>query len=144
MNFELTKSIAKHLTFFKRIPILPILIDEQIKFATLFIKPKVFSIMIDFVKEVKTLSNVKSKYHKYGGVEFRVNNKEFCHMHGDGLIDIILNKIKADEFIKTEFAVTHHVIENSGWVSIQINNNTNLDDLMIVVQEAYNQRINLF
>ena len=140
MNFELTKSIAKHFSFFKQIPLLPILIDEQIKLVTLFTKPKVFSIMIDFVKEMKALEHVESKYHKYGGLEFRVNNKEFCHIHGDGLIDIILTKQKANEFIVTEFAVAHHVIKDSGWVSVQITNETKLEKLLIVVQQAYNLR----
>ena len=143
MNFEPTKSIARTFSFFKRIPYLPILIDEQIKIFTLFFKPKVFQQMIEVVKWVKKLPNIKSKYHKYGGLEFQINGKEICHIHGDGLTDVLLNRECAEKLILNTEAEEHHVIKNSGWISYQINNNTITSELTQIIQRAYDLKKSL-
>ena len=87
-----SKLIAKLFKHFKKIPLLPNLFDEQLKVITLFFNPKVFANMIELNSWIKSLKNVKTKYHKLGGLEFIVNDKEICHIHGDGLVDVKLNK----------------------------------------------------
>ena len=137
MNFEPTKFIAKTFSPFKRIPFLPILIDEQLKIFTLFFRPKVFQQMIEVVKWMKELPDIKSKYHKYGGLEFQINGKEVCHIHGDGLTDVSLNKEYAEKLIRTTRAEEHHVIKNSGWISYQITSKTITSELIQIIQQAY-------
>tara|TARA_B100000674_G_C37833046_1_gene911502 strand:+ start:750 stop:1175 length:426 start_codon:yes stop_codon:yes gene_type:complete len=141
MEFEPTKLIAKKFSRFKKIPYLPILIDEQLKIFTLFFRPKVFQRMIHIVHWIKELPSVQSKYHKYGGLEFQVNGKEICHIHGDGLADILLNKNLAQEIIKTTHAEEHHVITDSGWISYQIKGDTITDELETIIKQAYNLKI---
>ena len=138
MEFEPTKLIAKTFSPFKRIPYLPILIDEQLKIFTLFFRPNVFQRMIHIVNWIKKLPNIQSKYHKYGGLEFQVNGKEICHIHGDGLTDILLNKDLAEEIINTTCAEEHHVITGSGWISYQIKNDTITNELETIIKQAYN------
>ena len=137
MNFEPTKSIAKIFSPFKRIPFLPILIDEQLKIFTLFFRPKVFQQMIEVVKWMKELPDIKSKYHKYGGLEFQINGREVCHIHGDGLTDILLNKECAKKLIRTTKAEEHHVIKKGGWISYQITSSTISSELIQIIQQAY-------
>jgi len=142
MDFELTKSIAKKLSFFKNIPLLPILIDEQIKIFTLFFRPVIFSKMIDFVKSIKNFVNIESKYHRYGGLEFRINNKEFCHIHGDGLIDILLDRKTAQTLIENKICSEHHINGGTGWISYQIRNETIVGQVVQIAKCAYKLRKN--
>ena len=140
MSLNLTKQIAKIFYRFKSIPYVPILIDEQIKVFTMFFNPDVFMKMMEFVQTIKRFDNVASSYHKYGGVEFRVNNKEFCHIHGDGLVDILLNKSMATDLINNNEVEDHHVIKGTGWVSFPITKDDDITSLIDVVKKAYNLR----
>lgn len=141
MSFSPTKSIAKVFRPFKKIPYLPILIDSQIKVYTLFFKPQVFKKMIEINEQIKCLPKVKSKHHKYGGLEYQVNNKEFCHIHSDGLIDVILNRKIANDFIEKDYCEEHHVMPDTGWVSHQINKKTDLTKILEVIYKAYDLRV---
>lgn len=142
MDFEPTKLIAKTFSAFKRIPYLPILIDEQLKIFTLFFRPRVFQYMIEIVQWIKNLPNIETKYHKYGGLEFKINDKEICHIHGDGLVDIILTKKTAAEIILTTKAEEHHVIINTGWISYQIKSETDILELKGIIQQSYLEKTN--
>lgn len=139
-GFEVTKTLAKVFSPLKRIPYLPIVIDEQLKVITLFFRPQVFKVMIVLVQYLKSLPEVKSKYHKYGGLEFLITEKEFCHIHGDGLIDILLTRKVAERAIHRSRATQHHVIKNSGWVSYQLKGKDDIEEVKLVVLEAMKLR----
>lgn len=134
--FEPTKLIAKTFGGLKHIPFLPILIDEQLKLFTLFFRPQIFSKMVDLTKELRNIEGVTTKYHKYGGIEFLLNNKEICHMHGDGLIDIRLSKKWRDHYVKQNLVEKHHILEESGWVSYQIKKSDTIDVILDVIKKA--------
>jgi len=140
MNFELTKSIARHFYFLKKIPVLPIIIDEQIKVYTLFFRPAVFSKMTEITAAIKQFEDVESKYHRYGGLEFRIGQKEFCHIHGDGLLDVILNKDIARQLVNDGVCEGHHVHPDTGWVSYPIKIETDVDKVVTIVRMAYDLR----
>ncbi len=42
-------------------------------------------------------------------------------MHGDHLVDIPFPKIVRDELVACGRAVPHHILPQSGWVSIHLN-----------------------
>ena len=83
------------------------------------------------------LPDIKSKYHKYGGLEFQINGREVCHIHGDGLTDVLLNKECAKKLIRTTKAEEHHVIKKGGWISYQITSSTISSELIQIIQQAY-------
>jgi luciferase-like monooxygenase len=56
--------------------------------------------------------------HRFGGVEFRLGRRELGHIHGDWLVDIPFPKQVRDEVISTGEAEPHHILPESGWVSI--------------------------
>jgi len=140
MKFNAIKIIAKYFGSLKKFTILTQLIDVQLKVFTLFFKPKVFNNMIKLTEQVKKLKDVKTINHRYGGIEFKVNGKEFGHMHGNGLVDILLNKKLAVEFCEKGICETHHVIKHTGWVSLQIDANENWRDAVVLMKKAYNLR----
>lgn len=141
MKIEFTKSLVRYFSVFKNIPIIPVIIDEQIKVFTLFFRPIIFSKMTDFVKEVKTFENVQAKYHRYGGLEFQVNHKEFCHMHGDGLVDILLTRKIAQELVIHQICEEHHVHPETGWISYPITNETKENQLLLLAKCALELRL---
>lgn len=140
-NFEITKKIEKSFGFLKRIPLLPILIDEQVKVFTLFFRPTVFSKMMSFTSSMKQLRNVRASYHRYGGLEFSVSGFEFGHMHGDGLIDLRFNKRLKNEIIACGLAEPHHVMTHSGWVSCSIVTDQSIEVITQLSILAYQWRI---
>jgi hypothetical protein len=62
--------------------------------------------------------DVEAKPHRFGGVEFRLGRRELGHVHGDWLLDIPFPKSVRDEIVAAGDAEPHHVLPNSGWVSV--------------------------
>ncbi len=136
MTIEPTRIVARYFSVFKRVPFLPWLIDEQLKVYTLFVRPAVFSKMTDAVKAIKRFDGVETRYHKYGGLEFRTLHKEFCHLHGDGLLDVLLTRALAEHFIREGICTEHHVNVGTGWISLQIVPRTNVNQVVAVAKCA--------
>lgn len=129
--------IESRFRFFKHIPLLPHIIDEQLKLYTLFFKPKVFRQMMDYVNTVKKWDQVTVKYHRYGGLEFQVNGIEIGHIHGNGLIDLHFNKAISATIIQKQLAEPHHVLKETGWISFYLANNTQLPTIIQLTQLSY-------
>ena len=66
------------------------------------------------------LPEVKILPHRYGGIEFRLGRRELGHMHGDRLVDIPFPKRIRDEVVAAREAEPHHILPNSGWVSLHL------------------------
>jgi len=137
---DITKTISKNFGFFKNIPFLPIILDEQMKIYTLFFRPQVFSKMIDLTKWIKEHEGVSTKYHKYGGIEFVVNQKEICHIHGDGLVDVILDKKIKEQFIGQNAIEEHHVISGGNMISYQLTKNEDLNLIKKIIKLSYEKK----
>src|SRR5579864_5702480 len=56
--------------------------------------------------------------HRYGGLEFRLGNRELGHIHGDALVDIPFPKSVRNEIVAAGEAEPHHILPNSGWISL--------------------------
>jgi hypothetical protein len=56
--------------------------------------------------------------HRFGGFEYRLGRREIGHIHGDHLVDIPLPTRVRDEVVAAGRAVPHHVLPDSGWVSL--------------------------
>jgi Luciferase len=53
-----------------------------------------------------------------GGMEYRVGRREIGHVHGDALVDIPFTKKVREELVAAGKAERHHVLPESGWVSV--------------------------
>ena len=56
--------------------------------------------------------------HRFGGTEYRFGKKEMGHVHGDRLADLPLPRRVHDEVIASGRAQPHHVLPQTGWVSV--------------------------
>ena|SRR5271167_2421175 len=56
--------------------------------------------------------------HRFGGLEFRLGKRELGHVHGDWLVDIPFPKHVRDEIIAAGDAEPHHILPDTGWVSV--------------------------
>lgn len=56
--------------------------------------------------------------HRFGGVEFPLARRELGHIHADFLVDIPFPKEIRDELVRAGQAEPHHILPNSGWVSV--------------------------
>jgi len=58
--------------------------------------------------------------HRFGGTEYRLGKREMGHVHGDRLADLPVPRRLHDELIKAGRAEPHHVLPETGWVSVWI------------------------
>ncbi len=84
--------------------------------------------------------------HRFGGTEYRLGKREIGHIHGDRLVDIPFTKKARDRAIQEGKAEAHHILPDSGWVSIWLREAKNLDDALELLgrslQLALEQRAN--
>lgn len=58
--------------------------------------------------------------HRFGGTEYKYGKKEMGHVHGDRLADLPLPRRLRDELIEAGRAQPHHILPETGWVSVWI------------------------
>lgn len=73
-------------------------------------------------RELLSWEGVESRPHRFGGREYRLGRREIGHVHGDELIDIPLPRRVRDEVLAAGRAEPHHVLPESGWISIRLRN----------------------
>jgi hypothetical protein len=71
-------------------------------------------------RELLTWEGVEGRSHRFGGREYRLGRREIGHVHGDELIDIPLPRRMRDEVVAAGRADPHHVLPNSGWISVRL------------------------
>jgi hypothetical protein len=68
--------------------------------------------------EVLSWDGVTSASHRFGGIEFLLGKRELGHLHGDRLADLPFPSRVRDELVEAGGAKPHHVLPESGWVSL--------------------------
>src|SRR5437764_4334502 len=58
--------------------------------------------------------------HRFGGVEFRLGRRELGHLHGDRIADLPFPRRVRDELVAEGRARPHHVLPESGWITVSI------------------------
>jgi len=76
--------------------------------------------------------NVTTERHKFGSIEFRLNNKETGHTNGDHLADFPLSTKTINELVNSGRESPHCVMPQSGWVSYWIEKGE--EDLAAIVE----------
>lgn len=80
---------------------------------------------------------VSSHPHRFGGVEYRLGRRELGHIHGDALVDIPFPRRVRDEVVAAGFARAHHILPDSGWVSLPIQNQADVSTAIKLLQRSY-------
>lgn len=137
-QFDVLSDIAKHFALLKKIPFLPILVDEQIKVITFLFRPSVMYRMSALSKTIKSWQGVNCHYHKFGGLQFDYKGREIGHLHGNGLLDLKLSK-NLNQLRLNPLIEPHHFLGDSNWVSIKIRSNSPLEEIIAIVEKLYNE-----
>lgn len=89
------------------------------------------------VSAVTSWEGVESGPHRYGGLEFRLGNRELGHIHGDALVDIPFPRAVRDELVEARQAEPHHIIPDSGWVSVFLRTNEDVDRVIQLLERSF-------
>lgn len=80
---------------------------------------------------------VKHAPHRFGGTEFRLGHREVGHVHGDSLVDIPFPLHVREELVKSGQAEPHHILPESGWVSVFLRNPDDVDRAIRLLRNSY-------
>lgn len=87
------------------------------------------------VNEVGSWEGVSVAEHRFGGVEFVVGRREIGHVHpvsrGRSFADLPFTRKVRDELVAAGLARPHHVLPDSGWVTVPIRTE---DELRLAVK----------
>jgi hypothetical protein len=83
---------------------------------------------------------VESGPHRFGGIEFRLGRRELGHLHGDWIADLPFPWRIRDELIAAERARPHHVLPDTGWVTVPIHRD-DVDGVIELFRLSYGRAI---
>ncbi len=75
--------------------------------------------------------------HRFGGTEFRVARREVGHVHGDSLVDIPFPKVIRNQLVAMGDAEPHHILPESGWVSVYLRGPEDVDRAVRLLRRSY-------
>jgi len=91
--------------------------------------------------EVLTWPEVAQQPHRFGGIQFNCRGRELGHLHGDELCDIPLSKALRDEYIASGLAKPHHIFPESGWVTIYLRSDQDVEHALEILRRKYRDTI---
>lgn len=80
--------------------------------------------------------------HRFGGVEYLLGKREIGHIHGDHLVDIPFPIRVRDEVVATGQAEPHHLLVDSGWVSLYIRETVDVARVITLLRRSYDLAAN--
>jgi hypothetical protein len=80
---------------------------------------------------------VEIRPHRYGGLEFRLGKRELGHIHGNALVDIPFPKAVRNEIVAAGDAEPHHILPNSGWVSVFLEENEDVERAIELLERSF-------
>ena len=80
---------------------------------------------------------VEGHPHRFGGTEYRLGRREIGHVHGQSLVDVPLPRRLRDELIAGGRARPHHVLPESGWVSVPVRSMEEADAAIGILRISY-------
>lgn len=89
------------------------------------------------VNAVQGWKDVEIQPHRYGGLEFRLGKRELGHIHGDALVDIPFPKAVRNEIVTSGEAEPHHILPNSGWVSLFLRKAEDVETAIALLERSF-------
>src|SRR6516165_1750653 len=86
---------------------------------------------------VQSWPGVQSAPHRFGGLEFRLGRRELGHIHGDRIAALPFPRRVRDELIADGRARAHHVLPDSGWITVSIRSPEEADRAVELFRMAY-------
>ncbi|HEY4045598.1 MAG TPA: luciferase family protein [Acidobacteriaceae bacterium] len=93
------------------------------------------------VREVCSWNGVTLGEHRFGGVEFRIGRRELGHLHST-IADLPFLKRIRDELIGAGKARPHHVLPNSGWITVPMRTTSEVTEVIQLFRQNYERATN--
>ena len=78
-----------------------------------------------------------SQPHRFGGTEYRLGTREIGHIHGDHMLDIPFPSKVRNQIVEAGRAEPHHLLPESGWISLYIRTLDDIERAIALLQESY-------
>src|ERR671936_362983 len=92
---------------------------------------------IDVVRAaVASWQGVTVHEHRFGGIEFRLGRRELGHLHRS-FADLPFPRRIRDELIAAGRAKPHHVLPESGWVTVPMRTAGEVDNVIDLFRKNY-------
>ncbi len=75
--------------------------------------------------------------HRYGGVEFRVQQREIGHLHGERMADLLFTIKERRALVASGRAYAHHILPDTGWVSFPIRSEHDVPAVVSLMRRNY-------
>ncbi len=87
--------------------------------------------------ELLSWPHVEAHPHRFGGIEYCIGQRELGHVHGDHLVDIPFPTKVRDEVIAAGQAQPHHILPDSGWVSLYLREAADVDRALALFRRSF-------
>ena len=121
------KFIIRYFGFLKAIPLMPHIFDVLMRLHSFCFRREITDAMDKIQEELNKDTNITISIHKYGGIQFNYKNKELGHIHGNGMVDVLLNKKMKSELIAKKWVQEHHTFKDSGWVTLFLKSDNDIE-----------------
>jgi len=78
--------------------------------------------------------------HRFGGVELRIGRRELGHLH-EKFADLPFPRPVRDELVAAGRAKPHHILPNSGWVTVPMRNPAEIAGVIEIFRLNYERTI---
>ena len=94
-----------------------------------------------FVEAISQWEGVHPTQHRFGGTEFKFGRVEVGHIHhGNGMVDIPFTVKIREALVDEKLAQKHHFLDDSGWITFFIHNDTDLSHAIWLMRLSYLQK----
>jgi hypothetical protein len=96
---------------------------------------------IDAVRQALSgWEGVTEHQHRFGGIEFRVGRRELGHLHRS-FADLPFPRAIRDDVIAAGRARPHHVLPDSGWVTVPMRTASEVANVIDLLRKSYQRAI---
>jgi hypothetical protein len=91
---------------------------------------------------VESWHGITTHTHQFGGVEFRLGRKELGHLHGS-IADLPFPRRIRDELVAAGRARPHHVLPESGWVTVPMRTVSEVANVIELFRQNYDRSVSV-
>ena len=92
---------------------------------------------VSIADQVMSWPGVTAHDHRFGGLEFRLGNRQLGHLHGNRIADIPLRRSLRDELVAAGQVRVHRWRPDSGWVTVPIGSEEGRDEAVRLLRLGY-------
>ena len=105
------KFVVRRLKWLATIPLLPHVFDAGLLLVAAAFDPLRLRARELFEQAISRREGVNFGPHRFGGIGFIVSGQEVGHLHGNGLLDLLVGKAMRDELVTKKWALPHHAYD---------------------------------